>query len=52
MSDIEETIEASSKIVEYARTKLDAPFNGSLIFTLADHINFAIERFRKKTNFR
>lgn len=47
-----EVINVSSMIVEYARLVVDAPFNGSIVFTLADHINFSIERYQKKMNLK
>ncbi len=46
----EDIISISSRIIEYARLIIDKPFNASIVFTLADHINFCIERFRKKMN--
>lgn len=47
-----EVINVSSMIVEYARLVVDAPFSGSIVFTLADHINFSIERYQKKMNLK
>nr|WP_281495344.1 PRD domain-containing protein [Streptococcus uberis] len=38
---------ASADIVERAEIELDSVFNTNLPFTLADHINFAIERMSK-----
>lgn len=48
----EDIISISSRIVEYARTVVDKPFNASIVFTLADHINFCIERYRKNMNIK
>jgi len=44
----EEMFRLSSKIVDEARNKINYEINSNFIFTLADHINFAIERFKKK----
>lgn len=53
INDIPEKIlELSIKVVEYARTKLDNLNNSNIVITLADHINFAIERYEKKINVR
>lgn len=38
----------SSKIVDYAQSKLACDMNPNIVFTLADHINFAIERYEKR----
>ena len=38
---------ASADIIEQAEINLDCDFNPNLTFTLADHINFAIERMNK-----
>lgn len=48
----DDIISISSRIIEYARTTIDKPFNASIVFTLADHINFSIERYRKKMNIK
>ncbi|MBO1306258.1 PRD domain-containing protein [Enterococcus sp. 669A] len=40
-------IEASAAIAEQAELKLDCELNPNLPFSLADHLNFAIERFEK-----
>lgn len=37
----------TNEIVEYSKQLIDDDLNPNLIFTLADHINFAIERFRE-----
>lgn len=37
----------SNEIISYARKELSAEFNDSLYYMLADHINFAIERYEK-----
>lgn len=42
-----EIFEISTKIVDYAQTKLEYTLNSNVVFTLADHINFAIQRFHK-----
>lgn len=43
----EEVFEICAKIVDYARVKIKVNLNENLLFTLADHINFAIERAKK-----
>ena len=48
----EEIIFIASKIVDYARTKLENPISSNIVFTLADHIYFAIQRFEKNMNFQ
>lgn len=45
-----EVLEVSARIVDYARTKIDSELSPNVVFTLADHINFAIERFKKNIN--
>ncbi|MFV0479036.1 MAG: PRD domain-containing protein [Anaerorhabdus sp.] len=47
-----EIIELASTVVDYARTKLDIPFNNSIVLTLADHINFAIKRLNSGMNIK
>lgn len=42
-----EILELSEKIIDYAIYKLDSLINPNVIFTLADHINFAIKRYKK-----
>ena len=43
----EEIIDISAKIIEYAKTKIKYLNNSNVIFTLADHINFAIKRYKE-----
>lgn len=43
----EEIIDISSQIVMKAQTILDYPISSNIVFTLADHINFCIERYKK-----
>lgn len=38
---------ASSDIIEQAEINLDCDLNSNLVFTLADHLNFAMERIQK-----
>jgi len=48
LSEIPEDIfNVSSKIVDYARSKVGCELNPSLAFMLADHINFAVIRLKK-----
>lgn len=42
-----EVIDISVQIVDYARGKIDNPISSNIVFTLADHISFCIERYRK-----
>jgi beta-glucoside operon transcriptional antiterminator len=43
----EEIFDISVKTIDYARTVIKNPFNSNIVFTLADHINFSIERNKK-----
>ena len=43
----EEVLKLSSEIIDYARNSLDSITNSSVVFTLADHISFAIKRYQK-----
>lgn len=43
----EEIFDVSVKIVDLARNRLNKNYNPNTAFTLADHINFAIEREKK-----
>lgn len=47
-----DVFEVSVKVVEYCRRNLNYSINSNLIFTLADHLNFAIARFDKGMNFK
>lgn len=42
-----EMIEVSAKIIDYARSKVEYLLNSSIVFTLADHLMFAIQRNQK-----
>ena len=48
----EEILIISSKIISYAKEKIENPISSNIIFTLADHINFAIKRYEQKMNFK
>lgn len=48
----EEIIELSSVIVDYTRNILDNPISSNIVFTLADHLYFCIERHRKNMNIK
>ena len=53
LNDIpEEGFELSIKIVDFAKMKIENQINSNIVFTLADHINFAIERFKKNLDIR
>lgn len=43
----EDVLEASSQIVDHARATLGCKLNPNLPFTLADHLQFALDRARK-----
>lgn len=43
-----DVLEFSARIVDIARNELSYELNPNTVFTLADHINFAMERARKK----
>lgn len=47
----EDVMEVTSEAVKYATHQLKKELNPNLIFTLADHINFAIERIKKGIQF-
>ncbi len=46
-----DVIECSEKIVNYAESKLGLKLNPNLVFSLADHINFSIERIKQGITF-
>lgn len=48
----EDILEISSTIVDTAEKYLEQPFSSNTIFTLADHIQFSIERCRKRMNIK
>lgn len=48
----EDIISISTKIIDYARMVIDNPISSSIVFTLADHINFAIKRFKKNMDIK
>lgn len=53
LNDIpEDVFEISARIVDYAKMKIQAELNPNVVFTLADHINFAIQRYEKKMNIK
>jgi beta-glucoside operon transcriptional antiterminator len=48
LTDIPENIFVQvSRLLEMAKSKIDGNLNPNLVFVLADHINFAIERWKK-----
>lgn len=47
----EEVLSVSLEIVKKAQKELDAKFSPNVIFSLADHINFAIQRLKKNQIF-
>lgn len=46
----EEIISISTKIVEHIRNRTDKQISSNLVFTLADHLSFAIQRCREGMN--
>ena len=48
----EEIFSVSARIVERAKMSLNCELNPNLLFTIADHLNFAIERFKKHIDIR
>lgn len=42
-----EIFDVSGMLVDLAANSIDADFNRNLVITLADHINFAIDRYKK-----
>ena len=46
-----EHIQVSAEIINYAKNVLNRSLNQNIYVTLTDHINFAIERFRKQMRF-
>lgn len=47
-----EMFEISAKIIDYAENKIENEFDPNLIFTLADHVNFVIDRYHKNINMK
>lgn len=47
----EELIAISAEIVEYAQKKLKGVLNPTLVFSLADHINFSLKRIQNGKDF-
>lgn len=43
----EKIVEISAQIVDFARTKVEYLMNSSIVFTLADHLAFALQRFQQ-----
>ena len=48
----DDIIQISTRIIDQARMTLENPINSNIVFTLADHINFSIERYRKNMNIK
>lgn len=46
----DDIMKISIKIMDYSRVVLDNPINPNTVFTLADHIDFSLKRFREKMN--
>lgn len=43
-------VELTQQIVHYAEEKLNTKLNTGIYFTLMDHLNFAVERYKKNIN--
>ncbi|AZH29581.1 MULTISPECIES: PRD domain-containing protein [Paenibacillus] len=43
-------VELAQQIINYAEEKLNTKLNSGVYFTLMDHLNFAVERFKKNIN--
>lgn len=43
-------LDTAGRIVDYAMTKIHSELNPNVIIILADHINFALERYKKNMN--
>lgn len=53
LNEIDENIfTISAKIVDYAKLKIENEMNANIVFTLADHINFALQRYQKNINIK
>lgn len=53
LNDIpEEVFALSIKIVDQARMRIMNEINSNIVFTLADHINFAIDRYKKNMDIK
>lgn len=48
----EEIFEISRMIVDYAKKCLKKQLNSNLVFTLADHIHFTVQRYRENITFK
>lgn len=48
----EDLVKLSTKVVDYASSKLQQKLNPNLFFTLADHLNFAVQRARQGVEFK
>lgn len=48
----EEVILISGSIVDKARNTIENPINSNIVFTLADHINFCIQRHKKSMDLK
>lgn len=46
-----EVLDIADQVVNYAVIKLDSTLNSNIVFTLADHIDFAIKRYKQNINF-
>ncbi|GAA5416093.1 transcription antiterminator LicT [Paraliobacillus ryukyuensis] len=45
-----ELIDLTQEIVNYAEQKLETKLNSGILFTLMDHLSFAVERYKKNIN--
>ena len=45
-----DSLELSSKILDWCRLSLEGSINPNMLFTLADHIDFCVERYKNNLN--
>lgn len=48
----EQILDISARVIDYARTKLENPLSSNIVFTLADHLSFALRRYRENMNLK
>lgn len=48
----EEIIEIATEVIDYSRTLLENNISSNIVFTLADHISFAVKRFQQDMNLK
>lgn len=48
----QEILDISARVIDYTRKLVDKPVGSNVVFTLADHINFAIKRIQTNMNIK